>query len=203
MCWSITGQASDVTFSFRSDQLCLDFAATLMFRSTPAPNDLLETPADVAAWARAAGLVAELTPFPASRMPEVRRVREALYALGCRLAASAPLPPETIAVLNEAARPAPPRIELAIEHEREATKTAYGDLPALLSALARDGIELATGPDAHRVRQCHRDGCTRLYLDRSRAGNRIWCGMRQCGNRVNAAAYRTRRSQAPTPKTTG
>jgi predicted RNA-binding Zn ribbon-like protein len=192
----ITSQDGDVTFSFRSDRLCLDFAATLMFRSTATPKDLLGTTADVVAWARAAGLVADLTPFPAAQMAEVRRLREDLYSLGCALAAAAPLPPEAITELNNAARQAPPTIQLAIEHDTEPTKRAYGDLAAILSALARDGIDLATGPDAHRVRQCHRDGCTRLFLDRSRAGNRIWCGMQQCGNRINAAAYRRRRSQA-------
>ncbi|WP_345718596.1 CGNR zinc finger domain-containing protein [Kineosporia mesophila] len=36
------------------------------------------------------------------------------------------------------------------------------------------------------IRNCANDRCTRLYVDTSRAGNRRWCGMAECGNAVRA-----------------
>jgi predicted RNA-binding Zn ribbon-like protein len=61
-----------------------------------------------------------------------------------------------------------------------------------LASIARDAIELFGGPDLTRLRSCGRAGCTRLFVDDSRGANRVWCGMRECGNKVNAAAYRRR-----------
>lgn len=189
----ITGQDGDVTFAFRSGRPCLDFAATLRFRSTPMPDELLRHPRDVVNWAAQSGLVDELAPFPETRLAEVCRVREAAYAVGVALATRGRLPQEGVARLNRAAAVPPPVLELTSRGRRR----AYGDVAALLSALARDAIDLATGPEADRVRQCQRDGCTRLFVDRSRGANRVWCGMEFCGNRVNAAAYRRRRAAAP------
>ena len=31
------------------------------------------------------------------------------------------------------------------------------------------------------IRECAGEDCTRLFVDRSRAGNRTWCGMDECG----------------------
>ncbi|MFD0523312.1 CGNR zinc finger domain-containing protein [Paractinoplanes durhamensis] len=45
-----------------------------------------------------------------------------------------------------------------------------------------------------RLRECERPACTRVFLDRSRAGTRSWCGMAECGNRVKAREYRARKA---------
>ncbi|WP_460494912.1 CGNR zinc finger domain-containing protein [Dactylosporangium cerinum] len=59
--------------------------------------------------------------------------------------------------------------------------------------MAIAAVELLGGPEITSVRECALEECTRLFVDRSRAGNRAWCGMEECGNRVKAAAYRARR----------
>ncbi|MBF8191464.1 CGNR zinc finger domain-containing protein [Nonomuraea sp. K274] len=46
-----------------------------------------------------------------------------------------------------------------------------------------------------RVRECARPECTRIFVDRSRGGKRQWCGMEECGNRIKAANYRSRKSR--------
>ncbi|GAA2338493.1 CGNR zinc finger domain-containing protein [Dactylosporangium salmoneum] len=43
------------------------------------------------------------------------------------------------------------------------------------------------------MRECAEEACTRLFVDRSRAGNRAWCGMEECGNKAKARSYRARR----------
>lgn len=198
-------------FSFRSGRLCLDFAATLMFRAADAPLELLTGPPALAAWAEAAGAVNRVDrqdlsePDHATREPAGGEhagagrsgvdlaaaigLREACYELGCALARGDRLPPGAVDVVNDAARVPPPTPTL----RPSGRVRSAGTLAAVRSAVARDMIDLVGGDLASRVRQCHRDGCTRLFVDRSRGGNRIWCGMRECGNRVNAAAYRRRR----------
>ncbi|WP_240630384.1 CGNR zinc finger domain-containing protein [Specibacter cremeus] len=59
--------------------------------------------------------------------------------------------------------------------------------------MATSAAELLAGEDKARLKECGRQSCTRVFIDRSRGGNRIWRGMEACGNRVKAANYRSRR----------
>ncbi|MBO0854418.1 MAG: CGNR zinc finger domain-containing protein, partial [Nocardia sp.] len=75
----------------------------------------------------------------------------------------------------------------------DATVQHLGTCAQALAALAADAVELLGGPDRGRVEQCEREGCTRLYVDTSRAGSRRWCDMAICGNRAKSASFRARR----------
>jgi predicted RNA-binding Zn ribbon-like protein len=176
-------------FSFRSGRLCLDFAATLMFRGTEEPQELLGAPTALAAWARESGAVTHLRRGDGDPAAAVE-LREAIYATMIARLAGAAIAPADRAVLNRHAAAPPVAPTLTTDGGLERT----GTVAAVLATLARDAVELLGGPDAERLRQCGRDGCTRLFVDRSRGANRTWCGMRECGNRVNAAAYRRRRA---------
>jgi predicted RNA-binding Zn ribbon-like protein len=178
-------------FSFRSDRLCLDFAATLMFRATATPRELLDTPASFTAWAQASGVVSTAPACAAEALHEATTLREAIYR-SCTTRIDRPqMTSADIAVLNRFGEHAPVLMTLT----RNGTVTRSGAVRAVLATLARDAIELLGGPEAERLRQCRRNGCTRMFIDRSRGANRSWCGMRECGNRVNAAAYRHRLRQ--------
>ncbi len=69
-----------------------------------------------------------------------------------------------------------------------------GDLEAVLAGLAEDCLD---GPDRSALHGCADPACTRLYVDRSRGQRRRWCGMKGCGDRAKAAAYRQRRRSNP------
>lgn len=73
-----------------------------------------------------------------------------------------------------------------------------GDLSAVLALLARDCLELHASDDRLALRWCADEHCTRAFVDRSRGARRRWCGMRGCGDRAKAAAYRQRR-RSPAP----
>jgi predicted RNA-binding Zn ribbon-like protein len=187
---SVTGQASD-EFAFRSGRPALDFAATLMFRGGRT-RELLADGAALGRWALAAGLIDSAPAGPAVPRGTAVALREAIYrsavaAIGGRRPALA-----DVDRLNAAA--AQPPVVLALDHDGRLRRT--GSPAQVLATIARDAVDLLGGDDAPRLRQCGRDGCTRLFIDRSRGGNRVWCGMRECGNRVNAAAYRARRRTA-------
>ncbi len=75
---------------------------------------------------------------------------------------------------------------------------------ALVASVARDAIDLLSGPLAGRIRECSAGDCALLFFDTSRAGRRRWCSMASCGARAKMAAYRARRpGTAPEPDRTG
>jgi predicted RNA-binding Zn ribbon-like protein len=65
-------------------------------------------------------------------------------------------------------------------------------VPAALAAVARDGIDLLTGPTARRIRECAAPDCAFLFVDTSRPGTRRWCAMNRCGNRQHVRQHRSR-----------
>lgn len=73
-----------------------------------------------------------------------------------------------------------------------------GDAGTVAFEVARSAVGLLGALDGLRIRECGHAKCTRIFIDRSRAGNRQWCGMEECGNRIKAADYRSRKSRAPT-----
>jgi predicted RNA-binding Zn ribbon-like protein len=58
---------------------------------------------------------------------------------------------------------------------------------ALAALVSRGGVR--------RLGVCAAEGCGRAFYDRSQAGNRRYCDPQTCGNRVNFAAYRRRRTR--------
>ncbi|WP_183749379.1 CGNR zinc finger domain-containing protein [Rhizobium sp. BK196] len=60
----------------------------------------------------------------------------------------------------------------------------------LFKPITTSAASLMTGPKAHRIRQCQDDrGCGCLFIDESRAMNRRWCSMGDCGNRAKALRH--------------
>ncbi|MER5636042.1 ABATE domain-containing protein [Kitasatospora sp. NPDC002227] len=174
-------------FVFVSGHPALDLAGTVQHRRTDA-IDLLTTPAALATWVSAAGLVDSPTPASAADLAEAVTLREAVYRLGRAAAAGEPYPAADRELLNAAAEGPARRLELLAD----GTLRRTGSLPAVLADLARSAVELLATPSAEGVKECAGPRCTRLYLDRSRRGSRRWCDMKGCGNRAKAAAFRER-----------
>jgi predicted RNA-binding Zn ribbon-like protein len=180
-------------FSFRSRRLALDLAATLMFRGQrDRRRDLLADPAALAAWITAAGLVDRAPRAGRAQLEAACALREAIYRVALAAIAHDEPRPADLQLLNRLASGPQPTLRLA----ELGRLHRQGDVDAALAAIARDAVDLFGEHDLHRLRQCSREGCTRLFVDRSHSGNRRWCGMRECGNRINASAYRRRRHQA-------
>ena len=187
-----TTPTTPVPFSFRSQRLCCDFAATLMFRDAGNRLELFSSTDQLSLWVLQAGVLTTVPSVAAYDLADAVTLREAIYRQAVAVVNGALSPPSERRTINAFARIAPPALKLGPDGSVARTGTAQ----SALSAVARDAVELLGGPDRDRLRQCHRDGCTRLFVDRSRGANRAWCGMQQCGNRVNAAAYRRRRSSS-------
>jgi predicted RNA-binding Zn ribbon-like protein len=66
----------------------------------------------------------------------------------------------------------------------------------ILGLIARDAIELLTGPQRERLRECAAQDCRGIYVDTSPGRTRRWCSAARCGNRARVAAHRARRTDA-------
>jgi predicted RNA-binding Zn ribbon-like protein len=173
-----------------NDELCLEFASTLEWRHTRRA-DQLPTPASLGPWFASRGVGLRLEALDEADLARAHELRDAMYGLGVNAVLGKRFDVDDAATINRFAAAPPLRMGLAIDD----TLSLSGDFSALLSSIARAGVELMAGPHRLLIRQCAESECTRLFLDHSRAGVRRWCGT-MCGNRVKSAAYRERKRKA-------
>lgn len=173
---------------YLSGRRCLDFVGTMKHRDS-AREELLTHPELLAEWARQAGMLDAAIDITEDDLVAAIALREASYrTVTARLKHRRPQLAD-VDLLNERAsqRQLTPRLQ------RSGTSRREGTAAQLLASLAADLLDLLAGPDIERVKRCANPGCTRLYLDSSRAKNRHWCGMSTCGNRAKVQAFRTRK----------
>jgi predicted RNA-binding Zn ribbon-like protein len=155
----------------------------------------LTRPGLLSDWARQAGLLDTDIEVTDDDLAVALTLREAIYrTITARLEGRRPKPVD-VDLLNERAcqRRLTPRLHRTGSVRREGTAAQ------LLATLAADLLDLLAGPDIDNVKRCAHPGCTRLYVDSSRAKNRHWCGMNTCGNRAKVEAFRARRRAAGRP----
>ena len=177
-------------FPFRSGRLCLDFVATLAKRDR-GERELLAGPAQLLAWCRVADLPAPREQIAAAHVERARELREAIHRLArSRVDGRAPSAAD-IELVNQAAQAGPPTPLLGSDG-LSALPAEHAPLAAILSLIARDTIDLFTGPYALRIRECIAEDCSLFFVDRSRPGSRRWCAMAACGEKASSATYRQR-----------
>lgn len=181
----------------------LDFVNTLEHTAV-APIEHLPTLDDALSWlidrdlldARDAAIErrsAGLGRAAAGRLATIHRVRDALREVADAVAVERPADHEAVEVVNRTLRsrevieltPAPDGISVG---DRQAVDAVGDALARLVEPLA----ETVASGRADRLRVCENETCRWVFLDRSRAGNRRWCDMRTCGNRVKARRHRAR-----------
>lgn len=156
-------------------------------------SDGLTSPAALAAWLRAHGLMRARSASRAD-LDHARRVREALRAL---LLANNGVSArkEAGAVLDRAARRAGLGVRFRaeggrLEPQASAVDGALGRLLAVVAAAMLDG-------SWSRLKACRAEDCRWVFFDHARNRSRTWCSMAVCGNRAKARAYRSRRRRSP------
>jgi predicted RNA-binding Zn ribbon-like protein len=181
------------SFRFDAGALCLDFAHA-GGAGRYAAFEILYYPADLAEWLAQPPLAAVVTaPVTASDLAGAKVLRHAIWYTAHDQAARRPLSAEAVETINRFAATAPLIPELA------AGGSTAGWAPPVratqaLSTLAREMIELLSGPFAGRIRECASDDCPLVFVDLSRPGARRWCAMERCGNRHKLRALRARQA---------
>ncbi len=176
-----------------SGHRALDLLATLRDRHGN-PAECLCRPADLDRWLGAMDLALPVAAVEAD-VRAARRLRETINDLTRALLAGQTPDAGAIRHLNDWARK--PAIAPQSDTHLGLQWTADAPVNGALALIAREAIELLTGPDRALIRECAAaPACSRVYLDRSRSGRRRWCHMDWCGSRAKMASYRQRRSEA-------
>ena len=176
-----------MTFIYVGGRHCLDFAYTLRHRDL-AREELLTRPELLSEWAVQAGLLDAAIDVSDDDFTAAIELREAIYrTVVARIEQRQPQLADVDLLNERASQP-----QLTPRLQRTGTACREGTPSQLLASLAADLLDLLAGADIENVKRCARPGCTRLYLDSSRAKNRQWCGMSTCGNRAKVQAFRAR-----------
>ncbi|HET9663959.1 MAG TPA: CGNR zinc finger domain-containing protein [Burkholderiales bacterium] len=184
----------------------LDLINTVDFRHGEAREETLRNANELIAWMRGAGLVdsrsaAKLAGWARSRekeagalLAEIHDIRELAARLVEAVIDRVDPGARDLARLNELARECDERrIEWTGNRYSLALRSA-GDCAVWIRHLIVGSVTgLLTSGDMRRVARCQDDrGCGWLFIDNSRAGNRRWCSMSDCGNRAKARSFARR-----------
>jgi predicted RNA-binding Zn ribbon-like protein len=179
----------ELRFHWKSGRLCLDFVATVGERWRRSFERLL-APDDLARWMVESRLLASPPRVSSRQLAAGRALREAINRL-----ARPVLEPEP-ADLDDLNRwAARPRLAPQLTAQSALTWVANRPAEATFATIARDAVDLLSGPLASRIRECGAPDCALLFVDTSRPGARRWCSTAACGNRVRTKAYRQRRKE--------
>ncbi|WP_447009108.1 CGNR zinc finger domain-containing protein [Saccharothrix sp. DSM 118769] len=155
------------------------------------PRDDLADPAALAGWLARHDLACAPDPDEA-HLREFRALREAAYRLLEHATnGGAPRTADVELVNRCAARPPVP---VALDYGADGPRRVRppGTADQVVGVLARDLVDLLTGPERHQLHQCEAEVCGTFFVDTSRAGRRRWCSSATCGNRARVAAHRNR-----------
>lgn len=192
-------------FEFSGGRLCLDFANTVTARSS-APQEKLQSYADLVSWGRQAGVrapkgyrIASLSPRDRGAQSRILEqalaVREAIYGVFSSCAARRRPSSADLDQLWRAYVECLKSSRLA--WEKGAFRWEHADpeeLDPVVRAVVCSAIELLFSPDLERIRECASESCDWLFMDFSRNGSRRWCDMNVCGNRAKVRRFRERHS---------
>jgi predicted RNA-binding Zn ribbon-like protein len=184
---------SGAEYRFDPGALCLELLVTGgpgEFRRF----EVLHAPEDLLSWVDRS----RLTPTPplavtAAEVTAARRLRDALFRIMVARTGGTREKPQDRDLVNQTA--ARPPLAPALGPDGARRWSGRGSGTQLLATVARDAVELLTGPFAERIRTCAAEDCFLIYVDTSRPGRRRWCAMEHCGNRHKVQALRARRAE--------
>ena len=187
----VLGEPGGPVFMFEPGSLALAFAATGTGSDGGPRAQTLTHPRDLELWADD---IVGVTPAASrSDLRSAVRLQAAIWSVVDAIVDHRPVADADRDVLNHVA--AEPSLIPQLLPGRVRALDSVRGMRSVLSAIARDAIDLVGGPRAARLRRCEGSGCVLLFVDTSRSGRRRWCSMERCGNRAKVAAHRRRRKE--------
>lgn len=183
-------------FLILGEPLALDLVNTRICRDGR-EADLLDEPAALAEWLHAENSrVSWVGTVTATDLAEIRALRDAIDELLC--ASRAARQPQAAALnkVNAAlAKPeAQPQLAWTATAPYRIAPPAGSQRAALLHRLAVDALDVLTGPQAQRLRQCAHPDCRLQFIARN--PRRRWCSGALCGNRARVARHYRRQAKS-------
>lgn len=179
----------DLRFNFRSGTPAL-FLVETFGEWTRRRYDRIQTADIWNTWLVQIGLPPVTVDVTADDLEKMRDLRRAIYGVAQARVKGIEVLPTDIRAINQYAAFSVPVEQLAPDGRTRLTALEVTQAQ-VLSLLARDAVELFSGPYADRVRECESHICPVIFVDRSRRGDRHWCST-NCGARHATARYRQR-----------
>jgi predicted RNA-binding Zn ribbon-like protein len=194
------------------EELCIKFVDTVAWRLADQPEDRVATPEKLLSWLAAAGLMEPAQVMrigtrwrhapreAAASLKSAAELREAIYSLLVARIRNGRADARSLEVVN--GHLTSPRGPLLVATRNGLKwRNSKAGLDGLLGPIAWSAATLLTSPRAAKIRQCQdQRGCGWLFLDESRAQNRRWCSMGNCGNLAKSRRHYRRATQASTPR---
>ena len=166
------------------------------FVNTEVPDwhrDDISTPAALADWLRARGLIRAVDVVDGEAFVAARELRTVLRELAlANTVGEAPSEERRAAI--DAALGAFPLVVRVGAHGPGVAPAGSGATRGLAAIVAVVAAAQAAGT-WDRLKACRQDTCGWLFYDVSRNRSSQWCSMRICGNRTKAEAFRRRRTR--------
>jgi len=195
-------------FPLVGNHLSLDFVNTKIAENGK-PRDLLEGPADAAAWAIAVKLLdrtrakklAKIWQEAGNReeFEEMLRFRKVLHALVEAMKNGESVKAPALNAINERLRTLNGYAGVLPSDERF-TKRFVLEIHTpnqLLAPVAEAAADLLCYGNPAYVKKCENPSCVLYFYDGTKNHSRRWCSMKACGNRTKVAAFYQRRRQQP------
>ena len=200
---------------FIGGRLCLDFINTVGGRDAAGAviRDKIGNYDELLAWSVLAGIVDRPRAGALARLAahedreavkvlaRAVRLREALYRiLKCAVEGGRPADADADVLRGELSIA---RVHQRLSAERGRFVWTFAERPEALDRIlwpvALSAVEVLTSGELDRLGQCGGPDCGWLFLDTSRNHRRLWCDMRDCGNRAKVRRLRARRAHPPPP----
>jgi predicted RNA-binding Zn ribbon-like protein len=191
------------------DELSIRFVNTVAWRLRDPVEDRMKAPAALLEWFAAAGLAdANFAARLRERWERYPRegeafrknaagLREALYRILLSQIDGKAFDRSALKILNDATGRKVRGLGIVASKGGLAWSSDQRHSAAddLLKPIAWSAVGLLMGPRYKKVRQCQDErGCGWLFVDESRAQNRRWCSMGDCGNRAKVLRHYHRRA---------
>lgn len=182
----------------------LDFVNTCDWRgSDDAVIDYLGSYQDLLAWAKRTGMFTPTHLAESARaavvsaeeaqmaLDDAKLLRETIYDIATSLLAGRDPAPEALIMLNQMWRATAAGIDVSLLGMAGwMSQENRNILWAIEAPIVVQAVALLISPELKMVRQCERQGCGWLFVDRSRRGIRRWCSMEDCGNAMKQSRFR-------------
>lgn len=200
-------------FQWIGEHPSVDFVNTVTWRTYGLRRERFGTFRDVIAWAteafklkdsRQLRVFVDRQPQKAAHAFErACALRRTLHALFGAVAAGAAPPDAELASFNRMLRLTLGRTSLNGARRLQWDWASAGNpLDAVTDRVIWAAASLLTSDDVRFLRQCANPECGWLFLDRSRNGNRRWCGL-ECSSQAKSSRYYARIRKLRTAKESG